>query len=412
MSDQPPFLLPPGYQRNPFRYLAFDVTNRTYLGKLPYQGVTFGVPQLNQPGPFAGALPIADPRVRLLNWQACTYTGRVAVIVDLLGVIVWGGILWTNSYQDSDATKSLKVGGTSFGSYLQQRVQAADYTNTWASGGDPMLIAEQVIGDALTLSNIMGGVTIVLHPAAGESGPLISPSYPSSSLQTIDSMVSIMAQMGYGTGFDYSFDVAYSSPGVPQVTLNIWFPRQGRTADQTNLVILQRNVIDFTYPVDSTQQADNIWETGSGTGGIQPAEATTSLADYPRLDRTFSRSQVNDEGTLGNIAAGDLWLYAWPVITPTVTLPMALPDSQGNIDPRKWSLGGFYLGDDVTWKIDPIAGVQQGYGRSPRFPDGMDYEWRISGWTAKVADQQGQMSSITLNLQMPPGEGVPLQPPL
>ena len=391
---------------NPFTYRCYDLTTGTYIGKLPFQGVSFGVPQLNAPGPFAGSLPLGDRRVQALNWQACTQTGRTAVIVELAGAVVWGGILWTSNYQKSDQNKALKVAGNSFGSYIQQRLQAADYSTTWAAGADPMLIVQQIVSDALALGTIMGGITIVLHPAGGEGGPQITPSYAASSLQTVDSIVNTLSQMGYGAGFDYSIDVAYSSPGVPALTMNIWYPRQGRTADQTQLTVLAKNLIDFTYPVDSTSQATDITETGSGTGGVQPVEAVTTLPGYPRLQRTFSRTQINDQGTLGNIAGGDLELYAWPVITPTITLPLALPGMASA--PGALALGSFSIGDDLIWKIDPLAGG--GQNTEPRFPQGMDYEWRAIGWSANIAEVG--VSTLTLNLAIPPGEGVAPQPPL
>lgn len=394
---------------NPFTYRCYDLTTGTYLGKLPFTGVSFGVPSLNAPGPFSGALSIGDPRVQRLNWQACTLTGRTAVIVDLGGAVVWGGILWTNNYQKSDSKRALKVGGNSVGSYLQQRLQGADYSTTWSAGADPMLIVEQIVSDALALGTIMGGISIVLHPAGGEGGPQIAPSYSATSLQTVDSIVNTLSQMGYGGGgFDYSFDVGYSSPGVPALTMNIWYPRQGRTADQTQLTVLAKNLIDFTYPVDSTSQANDITETGSGTGGVQPVEAVTTIAGYPKLQRTFSRTQITDQGTLGNIAGGDLALYAWPVITPTITLPLALPGIASA--PGALALGAFSIGDDLIWKIDPLAGG--GQNSDPRFPQGMNYEWRNTGWTANVADQPGQLSTLVLNLAIPPGEGVAPQPPL
>jgi hypothetical protein len=373
------------------------------------------VPQLNQPGTFQGALSLADPRVQELNWQGCTFTGKTAVIIEQQSVIVWGGIVWTNNYKESDPTKSLAVSGQTFGSYAQHRIQAADYSTTWAAGADPMSVVHQVVSDAFTLGSIMGGISIVLNPPAGEGGPLITPSYPATALQTVDSITSILSQMGFSTGFDYSYDVTYVG-GLPRVTLNLWYPRQGRTADQTQLTILQKNLIDFTYPVDSTQQGNRIAETGSGTGGVQPvlADASSALSayGYPILDLTFSRTQVNDDGTLGNIAAGDLFQHAWPVVTPTVTLPLAVPDANGNLDPREWSLTQFYLGDDLKWLVDAWNVTSPQYGSSPRFPGGMNYEWRITGYTANPQGASNMPPNLVLNLDTPPGEGVPLPPPL
>ena len=399
---------------NPFRYHAYDVSSRTYLGRLPYQGVTFGVPQKNTPGPFTGSIPLADPRVQRLNWPAQVGTGKTALIVEMGGQILWGGMLWTSNYNDSDPTKSLQVGGSTFGSYAQQRVQAEDYSTTFSAGADPMLIAEQIFSDAMALGTIMGGITIVLHPSGGEGGPVITPTYPKTASQTIDQMVSMMAQMGYDVGFDYSFDVTYVS-GLPAVTLNIWFPRAGRAAADSHLVILQRNVIDFTYPIDSTRQATDVTETGAA--GVGAATASFATPGYPRLERVFSRVQITDPVTLANVAAGDIYQSAWPVITPTVTLPLVFnPDPIPETVPvlgiarQGWRLTDFAQNDNTLWKIDPMAGG--GNNTTPRFPAGMSFEWQINGWTAMVADQAGQVSTILLNLGIPVAAGDPPEPPL
>ena len=395
---------------NPFKYPAFDLVTAAPLDTLPYQGVTFGAP-MNQPGSWQGGLPLADPRVQQnFNWQRATQPTTTAVFVDLFGVLVWGGIIWTQGYDSSDPTKTLNVGATEFGSYFQSRIQAADYSSTWAAGQDPMLIAQQIIDDAAAKGTVFGGITLTLNPAGGEGGPQIAPSYPGTALQTIDAIVSILAQMGLTLGFDYSFDCAYL-PGTltPGITLNLWYPRKGRTAAQSQLVLLSKDCT-FTYPVDGTQRATSITETGSGAAGLTPATASTTVSDVPLLERTFARSQVNDNGTLANIAAGDLGLYVWPVVSPTFTIPVTLPDVTGNISPNAvMPFGTFDRGDNFIFRVDPVAGG--GENTDPRFPLGAHFEWRINQWQCNVADKG--LSTLVITAGVPPLQSVPPpQPPI
>jgi hypothetical protein len=394
---------------NPFSYVAWDLLAVAPLDTLPYQNVTFGQTQ-NQPGAFAGALPLASPVVQAMNWNQSTLPSKTALFVDFSGTLVWGGIIWTRTYQKSDPTRSLKVGAMTFGSYFQSRLQAADYSNTWSAGADPMSVIQRVLSDAQAKGTVFGGITLVLNPVGGEGGPLVVPSYPATALQTIDSIISTLSQMGFQFGPDYSFDVAYL-PGTqtPAVTLNLWYPRQGRTYGQSQLVVLGADCVDYTYPEDGTQQATSVTETGSGTGGIQPADATALLPGYPLLERTFARTFVNDEGTLANIAIGDLGLYCYPVVTPTITIPIAIPDAAGNVNHAHIALGDFTLGDDLLWRIDPVAGG--GLNTDPRFPHGMQFEWRISSWTATVRDTG--LSTILFDLAIPPIQTIPPpQPPV
>lgn len=393
---------------SPFSYLSWDLMNVRQLDALPFTQVTFGE-HMNQPGAWAGSLPLADPRVQAMNWRQSTLESRTALFVDFLGQLVWGGIIWTTNYNKADPTRSLKVAASTFGSYFRARLQAKDYSTTWAAGADPMLVAQQVLADAQAKGTVFGGIALVLNPAGGGGGPRVAPSYPGTSLQTIESIVTTLSQMGYQFGFDYSFDCAYV-PGTstPAVTMNFWYPRQGRTYAQSQLVVLGQDCVDYTYPVDGTQQATSITETGSGTGAVQPAAASTNLPGYPLLERTIARSFVTDEGTLANCAIGDLGLYCYPVVTPTVTIPVTMPDAAGNISPGTIRFGDWRLGDDVLWRIDPVAGG--GMNTDPRFPDGMESEWRINSWTCTVA-MKG-VSTVLFDLSTPPLQTIPPpQPP-
>ena len=407
---------------NPFTYPAWDLVNNVPLDTLPYTGVTFGAP-LNQPGSFAGNLPLASLASAAIQqgqgvqggpvfgYVRATGPSNTALFIDYAGTLVWGGIIWTSSYDSADPKKLLKVGATEFGSYFQQRIQAFDYSTTWAAGQDPMFIAQQVIDDAMAVGTVMGGITLTLNPVGGEGGNQITPSYPGTALQTIDSIVSILSQMGYTAGYDYTFDCAYL-PGTrtPGVTLNLWYPRKGRTAIQSQLVIEAADCT-FTYPVDGTQQATQITETGSGVGSITPATASYPLPQYPLLQRTFARSQINDEGTLANITTGDLALYLYPVASPTFTVPVAMPDPvTGQIPPTAaLQFGTFDRGDDFIFRVDPVAGG--GENTDPRFPYGASFEFRINSWQCTVADQG--LSTIVITAGVPPPAAIPPpQPPL
>lgn len=390
---------------NPFTYRAFDVITMAELDALPYQNVSFAR-QLNHAGPWRGQLALADPHVNQFNWERAASPSNTMLVVDFLGAAVWGGIIWTSHYEDSDPQHLLKVGASEFGSYFQQRRQAQDYTNTFHDGQDPMLIATRVIEDAQTLGSVAGGIQLILHPAGG-SGQVSSPSYPGTAVQTIDSIVQILSQMGYTFGFDYSFDVIYL-PGTrtPAVQMNLWYPRQGREQQDSGIVVLYKDTVAFTYPVDGSQQAISVTETAAGR--VLPATETAEGLPYPLLERPFSRTQVLDSDTLANIALGDLAQYCWPVVTPTIKLPISLPDAQGNVAPGSLAFHDFQLGDDLQFRIDPVAGG--GENVCPRFRGGMRFDWRITNWTATPKDSG--LSTLLFDLSIPPLSVIPPpQPP-
>ena len=406
-----------GAGAHPFTYPAFDLLTLTPLEPLPYTGVSFGR-EVNAAGPWAGQLLLTDPRVQKTDYLRASATGRTALFVDWMGTLIWGGVIWTRRYRESQ--KTIVVGAQEFGSYFAQRLQAKDYATTWEgeSATDPLVIATTVLEDAqnrepepdVAPAKIVGGIHIIVNRHE-EGAPPVSVSYPGTQLQTIDSIVSTLAQMGYKSGFDYTFDVAYL-PGTrtPAVTLNFWYPRAGREADESGLVVLGSDCVDWTFDEDSTKQADLVFETGSGSGGVQPTFLSANPPGYPLLERAFSHSNVSDEAVLANIAIGDLAQNVYPVTTPALILPVPEPDARGRIRSSVLTFGGFLLGDDLTFRLDPVS-EEGGLNQSPRFPRGLKFDWRISNWLCNVADQG--LSTLTFNLGIPPVEAIPPpEPPL
>ncbi len=401
--------LVPGNQRvarNPFTYRAFDLLTWEPLDPLPYYGVKFGR-TLNQPGAFNGDLALTDPGVQKLDWRNACRESKAALFVDLVGTLVWGGIVGTGKYTSSKKVR--EVAAVEFGSYFQRRLQARDYKETWEAGADPMTIAKTVIEDAKTVEaegpgHIAGGINIVLNPASG-SGQSVKVSYPGSSLQTVDSIVSTLSQMGFGVGFDYSYDCNYRSASTtPEVTCNIWYPLKGRTAEETGLVILARDCIDWEYSGDGTSQATEVTETG--TTGLEAEIAVSNVPGFPLYQKATSRTQVTTAQQLTEIALGEIALLEYPVPSLTAWLKLSLPNAEGQYTPGELRLGEFDVGDRARFKVSPVGG---GLNTDPRFPEGMDYEFRITSWTAMPEDSG--TPKVQIDMGAPPLGFVPAPVP-
>jgi hypothetical protein len=402
---------------NPFTYEARDLLTWEALDGLPYQGVSFGK-ILDQHGTWQGSLPLGEPRVQLFDWKDATRPGRTALFVDLQGTLVWGGIIWTTSYESDDPTKSLKVSATEFGSYFQHRLQAEDYGSEstvgklWEeTGEDPMKILKRVIEDAQAAEAASAGyitgskIPIVLHSPEGSEFD-VKVSYPGTSLQTIDSINSTLTQIGFGPGYDFSWDCEYVE-GVPTVVLNLYRPKKGRTPEESEIVILGRDTTKWTWPEDATSQATEVVETGSGTGGSVPARASTNYPGYPLLQKATARTQIGTESLLEEIALGDLALVGWPVVTPTIVLPASLPDTPAE-ERKALALGEYDVGDEFVFAIDPMEGG--GTNTDPRFPGGMEYPLRINQWTCTPGDKG--LSTVQLDCGITVLQYVPVpQPP-
>ena len=429
-APTPPTPVPRGpYQTQPLTYLLYDLRTGKYLGRLPLAGVTFGS-QLLIPGTASGALDIASPAVQALGPLQITAPARTVLAIDYLGALIWGGIIWPRSYKFDSTSRQLQITATELWSYLQQRDQATDYSSPPYSGltglaskmaiwdatltdaisvYDPLLIAWQIISDALQqvlYGNILGGLGIAANGytsaaaylASGTNTPpanYLSVNYPLSSIQQAHMIVNQLASNGIGTGFDYAIDIAYSAgPGSPPVgTVNLSYPRRGRTYAANNLVLNSGQAISYEPPEDGTQAANTIYEQGASGSLVASQNINALEAGYPVLEANKSRSNITSANILNVLTAlgiSDLAQYTFPLVTPSVTMDLfnsSVP------------LGQFIVGDDVRWIIPATDGAGSVF--DPRFPSGLDTAaFRIVGYQATVADA-GQ-SKIVFSLAPAP----------
>lgn len=411
----------------PFTYLLTDLRSGAILGQLPISGVSFQK-TLNGIGQFQGTVDLADPAFSIINPMNLTMPARTGLFVDYNGALVWGGIVWPRSYTFKPQSRQMSITASDPWSYFQQRIQATDYSAPPSSGitgpspnaampiwnaasvgspaneWDPVLIAWQVIADALsvTFGNIFGGLSIAANSyktttaylASGTATPAtdyINVTYPYSSLQSIDTVVSQLTQLGLGVGFDRGFDVAYSAGplSTPVGTVNLSYPRRGRTFAQNNLRCDLSAARTYTFPEDGSQVGNVLYETGT-SGAISAIENIYPIQQgYAILERVMSRSSLTSAqvlALLAEIGLSDLFLYSYPAVVPQVTV-----DLFGN-NP---TLGSFTEGDDILIVIPATDGVGNVF--DPRFPNGLYQEWQITDWTAMVGDDGDSTLQMTLN---------------
>lgn len=422
------------YSYQPFKYVCCDLRSGAIKGEIPLTGVTFSK-TLNGNGQFQGTIDLTDPATQMVDPLNLTTPGRSAIFVDYNGTLVWGGaILSPRGYDFEPQKRQLTVTAVDCWAYLAQRQQATDYSappfsgitgpstpmSIWnaanvTAGGvavawDPVLMAWQIVSDALSVqspySNILGGLSIAANgftttggytgsTSATPSGSYVAQTFPFSSLQTIDTMVSQFTQLGYTVGFDRGLDVAYSNGplSVPMGTVNFSYPRRGRTFAQNNLVCDLRAARSYQFPEDPSQEANTIYETGA-SGLIVALQNIFPLQQgVPLLEKTINRSQItsaNAPALLYNIGISDLFLYSYPVVVPQVVVDL-FGDNP--------TLGQFIEGDDVLLRLPPSDPVT-GQVWDPRFPNGLWQEWRIQQWSASVGDDGD--STLTLTFNQPP----------
>lgn len=110
-----------------YRYFAYDLLTNELLAELPLTGVSYSR-SLREAGSFSGSI-VANENTFNLNLYANTLPGKTAIYVTRNGVCVWGGIIWSRSYNIVD--KTLEISGSEFTSYLYKRVLWKTWSNAY-----------------------------------------------------------------------------------------------------------------------------------------------------------------------------------------------------------------------------------------------------------------------------------------
>lgn len=110
-----------------YRYFAYDLLTNELLAELPLTGVSYGR-SLRESGSFSGSIT-ANENTFNLNLYANTLPGKTALYVTRNGVCVWGGIIWTRSY--NIVNKTLEISASEFTSYLYKRVLWKTWSNAY-----------------------------------------------------------------------------------------------------------------------------------------------------------------------------------------------------------------------------------------------------------------------------------------
>lgn len=99
------------------------------IAEIPFQDVTWGR-AIREAGEFTGSIPVIEETYNLALYEN-TMPGKTALYVMRNGVCVWGGIIWSRSYNANE--KLLEVSGSEFTSYLYKRVAWKTWSNDLAA---------------------------------------------------------------------------------------------------------------------------------------------------------------------------------------------------------------------------------------------------------------------------------------
>ena len=303
------------------------------------------------------------------NIDAGSLPTRTLLVVDYNGTIVWSGIIWARMYESN--SRQWKFTASTLDSFWAR--QNIDQTLTYVG-------TEQatIVRDIIDLIQAIDGGDVNVFTDSVVTGRTRDRVYKADELK--NALEAIQQLSDVIDGFDYAFDTAWDTNHEPKTTLNIGYPRRGRSWTQTDTIFdYPGSILYYDWPEDGHSMSTKTHAKGAGEGdeGLRLAIVNQNLinAGYPLLQQVYSYQDIIEVTTLEKHARADLAAFSEPLTTPKVVVKVdgAVP------------LGTYIEGDDVVLSIT-----------DDRFPNGISAAFRLLGYTFNPTDMTVELDIGTL----------------
>ncbi len=239
-----------------YRYFVVDIISNELLAEIPFTGVSYSR-SLREAGEFSGSIAISEATANLSLYEN-TLPGKTALYVVRNNICVWGGIIWTRSYDI--VGKSLSVSGSEFSSYFYKRVLWKTWVNAYQAS---IVVSGSIVNvtlDFAEASSITVGRPVYIdwsqdHSAySGYYTPLSSPA-PG---LTEDGRTTFSVANGYVAGNGEAKTIPNMKlNGIATVEVN------QDTYDYARQLFeeLETDLFDFDFPNDAIRPGIDVFNT-------------------------------------------------------------------------------------------------------------------------------------------------------
>lgn len=404
-----------------YRYLLHNLTSPySVVGELQFTNVNWSL-VLNGTGDFTGTLNINDPRAftnvgtaspgYVSSLEYVTQPGRVGLVVEYNGALVWGGIVWTRTWDSQ--SQVLTVGAKTYDSWFEKRV-VKDYNLgqealVFEDGTDQLQVMVGTNGildnvdaavftmkDGTTLSGNIGidfdttqtcGVTLPAAYVVNDTEhktvmQVLSDLYQQST--SVDPVTEAAVQLG----FDWAINVYYDGVGALRRTYTQYYPRKGitdKTYAQLPMLEFPGTVISYSWPEDGTSMATAVHGIGPGSGdGVYTIQQTPDVGyipvGYPILEQVESFTQIPAPEVVDSLAQAKANAVSVPVVTPSFVWVPGWRNTPDVLDEVTLgpAIGQFAVGDLFRIRL-----------LDSRFPTGSEFYLRLTRFEVNVGDSNG-----------------------
>lgn len=352
-----------------YRYLVGDLLTNTINAELPFYGVSFGR-RLNKPGNCTFSFMLGDSQYRDQDTIDATIPGRTAFWIERDGVLIWGGIIWSRTYQSQ--ANSLSFTGQTFESFFYKQFIETAFSRTATD-------QRTILKDLVTAMQAKTNANIGILLPASFTGTAINRTVNFYPYQNWSFGKTIEYMINYSDGFDYTIEVAYDNNGNPTKALST-DNKLGVSAANTQIAFdYPGNIKNYWYPESASNSAVSMLGFGGGEAELTLMSKYTIsallAAGYPDLQESYSNRDVSVQGTLDSQTQTASTLAEVPMISPTF-------ETNPEMEP---TFGSYNLGDYIKIQLDDA-----------RFPDGKTISTRVIGYDARPtsADNQEEVKLV------------------
>lgn len=350
-----------------YTYVFANLRTGAIIGEIPLFG-TYCARRLNDSGEFQGAFQLDQTGQNNDDLLSMTIPGRCFVVMEREGTPVWGGPVWSRTYQSQ--AKVVQIYCRGFEVY-PSRIFTGDYTIT---------------DDQLNIfTDIWNTIQSVPQRNIGISVP--STVFPDEVVRTVDvksydyrTFGQVINDMANGAfGFDWTIDIGRVD-NVYVKSLRFAYPNLGTSIGPNSIVFEYPGAILNYYETASMADAGtNIFVLGQGEGSDMLASSFVhqDLIDngWPEWHIDISQKDITDQDMLESITQQEAINRRPPMVVDKITI-------RGNADPI---FGSYGLGDSALLVFT-----------DPMHPNTTEVEVRIAEWILRpqISDESSEEVDI------------------
>jgi|SRR5688572_4638049 len=332
------------------RYVFVDALSGTILEEIPLQSVRFT--QTLNGGEFNGTFGLDLTGYDNDQLVSATIPGRTFLVVETDSIVLWGGLIWSRTYQSQ--AKSVQLYAKTLDQYPTKR--KVDFDRDFIDT-DPRNIMRQLYTDMQA-----DPYSIVVD---------IPPAFTTASV--IDFSVAVPEMKTYRTAIDqvatalngFEWTINWTRIGNNYTkTLKIGKPLGQLPGDTNPVFEYPGNILNYWKNDTIGQGGTNIFGIGAGEGEnmniVEVVHSDLLAGGFPRLDATVSFKDIEDDATLEELTQTQAGISK---------VPQPVYNVQMKAD-REPAFGDYALGDYCKLVI-----------KDPMHPSpGTTYTTRILGW--------------------------------